>query len=97
MSFFNDAVVEAMRTGNYICSKCGAKMEFENELEITLVCPKCGHSIDFDRYGFENDEDYEALYPTKEDVCGYDDEDEDDDEDDSGETYDEVYNELDND
>lgn len=93
MSFFNDAVVEAMRTGNYICSKCGAIMKFEDQYEDTLICPECGHSIDLDRYGFENDEDYEALYPTEEEVCGYDDDE--DDEDDSGETYDEVYNELD--
>lgn len=74
MSFFNDAMVDALLSGEYICSECGAKMEFEDEKwRDILVCPKCGHSVDLDRYGFENDEDYDALFPTKEEVCGEDD------------------------
>lgn len=69
MSFFNDVQRDALLTGRYICSKCGALMEFEDEWEDTLVCPECGHSVDLEHYGFENDEAYEALYPSKEDVC----------------------------
>lgn len=46
MSFFNDAQKDALLTGRYICSKCGARMQFEDEWE------------------------YEALYPTREEVCG---------------------------
>ena len=92
MSFFNEKRIKTMSSGNYICSQCGANMEFEDEWEDTLVCPKCGHDIDVDRYGCERDEEYEALYPTKEEVVGYDEE-EDDDE--CGETYDEVCGELD--
>ena len=45
MSFFNDAQKDALLTGRYICSKCGARMQ------------------------------YEALYPTREEVCGEFDED----------------------
>ncbi len=71
MSFFNDAQKDALLTGRYICSECGAKMQFEDEWEDTLVCLECGHSVDLDHYGMENDEEYEALYPTKEEVCGY--------------------------
>lgn len=68
MSFFNDAQRDALLTGRYICSECGAIMEFEDEWEDTLVCPCCGHSVDLEHYGFENDEAYEALYPSKEDL-----------------------------
>lgn len=90
MGFFNNTVKEALLTGKYICSVCGSNMEPEDEWADVLVCQKCGHSIDYERYGFENDEDYDALYPTKEEVMGYD-----EDEDDSGESYDEVCGELD--
>lgn len=31
MSFFNDAQKDALLTGRYICSKCGARMQFEDE------------------------------------------------------------------
>lgn len=44
-------------------------MEFEDEYEDILVCPACGHSVELEHYGFENDEEYEALYPTKEEIC----------------------------
>ncbi len=92
MSIFNEKQIEAMSSRNYICSRCGSSMEFEDEWEDTLVCPNCGHDIDLEHYGFENDEEYEAQYPTKEEVLGYE---EDDDEDNEyGETYDEVCGEL---
>lgn len=90
MSFFNDAQVDALLTGRYICNECGALMEFENEWEDTLVCPKCGNSIDSDHYGM-SDEEYDALYPTMEEICGYEDEDEDEY---NGEIYEEVCGEL---
>ncbi len=93
MSMFNEKQMEAMFGGNYICSKCGGKMEFEDKWEETLVCPACGHDVAVERYGMENDEEYEAQYPTREEVVGYED---DKDEDDyCGETYDEVCGELD--
>lgn len=91
MSFFNEKQIKAMFGHNYICSKCGGKMEFEDEWEDTLICPVCGYDIDLDRYGFESDEEYEAQYPTREEVIGY----EDSEEDDNGESYDEVCGELD--
>lgn len=69
MDFFNEAQVNALITGEYICHKCGALMEFENEWKDILVCPKCGHSVDLEHYGMEDDEDYESLYPKKEDIC----------------------------
>lgn len=91
--FFNDDLMEALDTGMYICSKCGAFMNFEDEeFKDVLICPECGHEVEFDRYGIEDDDEFDALYPTKEEVCGYDDE---DDSDDAGETYEEVCNELD--
>lgn len=93
MSIFNKKQIEAMVSGDYVCSKCGARMEFEDEWEDTLVCPNCGHDIDLEHYGFENDEEYEALYPTKEEVLDYD---EDEGENNGYEdTYDEVCGELD--
>lgn len=93
MSFLNKAQIEAMFSGRYYCSQCGAVMQFEDESEDTLVCLKCGHSVDSDRYGIESDEEYAALYPTQEEVLGISDDDEDD-EDYCGETYDEVCGEL---
>ncbi len=89
MDFMNDDLREAMLSGKYICSKCGELMEFEDEFEDILVCSNCGHSVDLDRYGFD-DEEYEQLYLTREEVLGYDEEELEDD----GETYDEVYGEL---
>ncbi|GHV42178.1 hypothetical protein FACS189490_10570 [Clostridia bacterium] len=89
MSFFNEKWIAAMQTGNYICSECGGAMEFEDEWEETLVCLACGHEVDIERYGYSDDEEYDALYPTREEVMG-----DEDDEDDTGETYDEVYGEL---
>lgn len=41
MSFFNDAQKDALLTGRYICSKCGARMQFEDEWEDILVCLEC--------------------------------------------------------
>ena len=75
MSFFNDAQKDALLTGRYICSKCGARMQFEDEWEDILVCLECGHSVELEQYGMEDDEEYEALYPTREEVCGEFDED----------------------
>jgi DNA-directed RNA polymerase subunit RPC12/RpoP len=95
MSFFNEEVIKAMSTGRYICSQCGEDMEFENEYEDTLVCLACGHNIDIDRYGFEDDEDYNALYPTEEEVLGRCGDGGEDDDEYSGETYEEVCGELD--
>lgn len=69
MSFLNDVQKEALLTGRYICNECGAIMEFEDEHEDILVCLNCGNSVDLDRYGM-SDEEYDALYPTKEEVCG---------------------------
>lgn len=88
MGFYNDVVKKALLTGNYICSQCGNIMIFEDEYGDVLICPKCGHSIDYERYGFENDEEYDALYPALEEAVTCDDEEY------SGETYDEVYGEL---
>ena len=38
--------------------------------KIHLCVPHCGHSIDLDDYGREGNEEYENLYPTKEEVLG---------------------------
>ncbi len=96
MGFFNRALEAAMESGRYICSRCGALMEFEDEWANTLICPECGHSVDFDLYGSEDEEDYDSLYPMREEILGTEDDDEYD-EDDCGETYDEVCGELDDD
>lgn len=80
MSIFNKNLIKAMTSGDYICSECGNKMEFEDEHEDILVCAKCGHSVDLDDYGCEGDEEYENLYPTREEVLGIADEDDDPDE-----------------
>lgn len=29
----------------------------------------CGHSVDLEHYGMENDEEYDALYPTRDQIC----------------------------
>lgn len=92
MSFFNPIQIFGMLTGKHYCPECNSLMEWEDENEDILVCPNCGHSVDSDHYGFKNDSEYDALYPTKEEVCGTDDDDEEDDY--NGETYDEVYGEL---
>ena len=95
MSIFNEKQTKAMFDREYICSKCGKLMEFEDKWEDTLICSNCGHSVDLEKYGCENEEEYENLYPTKEDVLGIATEDEDDEDNPEGETYDEVCGELD--
>lgn len=70
MSIFNEEQIKAMFSRVYICHECGHLMEFEDEWEDTLVCPHCGHSIDLDDYGCEGNEEYENLYPTREEVLG---------------------------
>ena len=52
----------------YWCHECGSKMHFETEFEDILVCDNCGHSVDLEEYGFEDEECYENLYPTEEEV-----------------------------
>ncbi len=86
MGFFNKDLVNALLGRGYHCSQCGAKMFFEDEYEETLICPKCGHEVPLERYGIENDEDYDSLYPTMDEIRG--------DEEDCGESYDEVCDEL---
>jgi len=87
MSFLNDAQKDALLTGRYVCSECGALMEFEDENEDILICLNCGHSVDLDHYGMTENE-YDALYQTEEEVC------EDDEDEHHGESYEEVYGEL---
>lgn len=67
MSFFNDAQIRGMKTGEYPCEECGSLMDFEDEQRETLICPKCGRSVSFDEYGF-TEEEYAALFPTKEEL-----------------------------
>lgn len=90
---FNFKQIFGMITGNYPCENCGKPMEFEDE--DALVCPYCGYSVDLDDYG-TTQEERDSMYPTREEVMGYDDDDEDD-EDSCGEVYEEVYGELDDD
>lgn len=94
MSIFNEAMIEALLSGRYICSQCGNRMQFEDELnEDILICPICGHSVDLDRYGCEDDEEFERLYPTKEELLGeYEEED-----DEECEIYEEECGELEDD
>lgn len=63
MSIFSDKLLEALESGKFICSKCGAEMRFKDKWEDRLVCPKCGYELDTDLYGIESEEEYEALYP----------------------------------
>lgn len=63
MSFFNDKQLEAILSGTYICPECGEVMKFEDEWEDTLVCLSCGYSVDSDMYGFNSEEEYNALFP----------------------------------
>ena len=92
-SFFNKKLIEGLTTGRYYCPKCGSLMKFENEeWQDTLVCPNCGEDVDLDEYGFDSEEEYEALYPTREEVLGEEDDDE------PEETYDnDLYEQLDDD
>ena len=68
-------------------------MKFTDEFENDLYCPKCGFNISLDQYGFEEYRDYEALYPTVDEIrqfyegC--------EEERPIEDVYDEVYNELD--
>ena len=64
--FYNDKLAEGLVTGNYYCPECGEKMDFEDDHRDTLICPKCGNDVDLEHYGFDSDEEYDALYPTEE-------------------------------
>ena len=80
MGFFNELMRRALDTGEYYCPECGALMEFEDEKwRDTLVCLECGHSMDLDMYGFADEDEYNAMFPTREEVLGIEDDDEDDD------------------
>lgn len=72
MSFFNDAQKDALLTGRYICSKCGARMQFEDEWEDILVCLECGHRalslfflVVYMRYHFDKPEIYLSMYGSR--------------------------------
>ena len=91
MSFFNKKWIADTFNHSYTCPNCGARMKFEDANEETLICTACGYDMDAEHYGF-TDEEYESLYPSKEDVLGYSDE---DNIEDGGEIYEEVYDELD--
>ena len=80
MGFFTDKLIAAMFGGGYTCSKCGKKMIFEDDNESILLCESCGHSVMLEMYGAEDEEDYNSLYPRKEEWF---DDDEDDDEEDN--------------
>jgi len=67
MSFFNDAQIRGMKTGEYLCEECGSVMSFEDKWEEILVCPKCGYSVALDRYGF-TEEEYTNHYPREEEL-----------------------------
>ena len=82
MSIFNEEQIKAMFSREYICRGCGHFMEFEDGWEDTLVCPHCGRSMDLDDYGCESDDEYENLYPTREEVLGIADDDSEEDSDD---------------
>lgn len=69
----NKAFKKAFETGNYICPKCGKSMQFENEWKDTLVCVHCGYDMDIEHYGL-TDEEYNDLYPRKQDIIGITDE-----------------------
>lgn len=50
-------------TGKYLCAKCGAEMEFEDELEMVLVCPECGHNVTVNQFACDDEEDpYSTIY-----------------------------------
>ena len=66
MNFFNEKRWLAFETGKFICAKCGAEMKFEDKWEEHLTCPKCGYKVDAEHYGFDSEEEYEALYQTLE-------------------------------
>ena len=70
MSIFNEEQIKAMFSREFICHGCGHFMEFGGGWEDTLVCSRCGHGIDLDDSGREGDEEYENLYPTREEVLG---------------------------
>ncbi|CAK7007374.1 MAG: hypothetical protein EUB_01552 [Eubacterium sp.] len=91
MSSFNETAIKAFVTRKYVCNECGAAMEFEDEWEDVLICPECGHEIESERYGLEDDEEYETLFPTKEEVLGTEEECE---KYDAGEKYVEVCDEM---
>jgi len=68
MSVFSEKYYEALATGKFLCSKCKARMKFEDKWESTLICPKCGYRVETQFYGFENEEEFKAAYPTLEEL-----------------------------
>ena len=70
MSIFNEEQIKAMFGREFICHECGHFMGFGGEWADTLVCPQWGPSVGLDDYGREGNEEYENLYPTREEVLG---------------------------
>ena len=68
MSIFNEKQKEAMFSRRVYLPRCVIFDGVEDEWEDVLVCPHCGHSVELDDYGCEDDEEYENLYPTREEV-----------------------------
>lgn len=88
MGFLNKARIDALFKGDYICDKCGNKMEFEDKNEDVLVCPSCGNSMDLDHYGFKDEEEYEAQFRKPDGII------EEENDEDESEYYEEELNEL---
>ena len=63
MSLFDFRKLFAAATGEHLCAKCGALMEYEDDSEDVLVCPKCGHSVFTSKFAEDDEEDsYESVY-----------------------------------
>lgn len=75
--FFNENLIKALFTRNYICPRCGGKMEFEDESCYTLICTACNEDVALENYGADP---YENLYPTYEEQFGDEDDEKDEDE-----------------
>lgn len=68
MSIINDRLAAALFGGGYYCRECNGRMQFEDDSQDYLVCTECGYIIPYERYGIEEDDEYEAAYPTYEDL-----------------------------
>lgn len=66
MGFFDYLLNHVSGVSDYTCPKCGGNMKFADD-EV-LMCEKCRYSTEVDDY--DSDEEYDNLYPTREEVTG---------------------------
>lgn len=58
----------------FTCPECGGEMEFEDDMEDVLICKSCRFDMPYEKYGFEDEDVWDAVnnFPTYEELMSDD-------------------------